>query len=244
MTEHILFVFEGEKTESQIFENLLLHFFNEEGKFIVKTAYKTDIYQLYQEVMKSDDPDDIEVFTLLREKNAELDGYTSKMFSQIYLFFDYDGHIPRASSEKVQGLLKFFNEETENGKLYISYPMIEAIKCFESRDVGKNFKDLVYTISAGTKFKQYVGEYAHHRCIFFHKYTQDHWNLMISLNLKKYNWITTDIYEKKFDQLCQLKLLEHQIQKYIEPSKTVSVIASFPLMLVDFYGSQRFESIP
>ena len=28
MTEHILFVFEGEKTESQIFENLLLHFFN------------------------------------------------------------------------------------------------------------------------------------------------------------------------------------------------------------------------
>ena len=65
MTEHILFVFEGEKTESQIFENLLLHFFNEEGKFIVKSAYKTDIYQLYQEVMKSNDPDDIDAAVLV-----------------------------------------------------------------------------------------------------------------------------------------------------------------------------------
>ena len=69
MTEHILFVFEGEKTESQIFKNLLLHFFNEEDKFIVKSAYKTDIYQLYQEVIEKGDPDDIEVFTLLRKKN-------------------------------------------------------------------------------------------------------------------------------------------------------------------------------
>ena len=244
MTEHILFVFEGEKTESQIFKNLLLHFFNEEDKFIVKSAYKTDIYQLYQEVIEKGDPDDIEVFTLLRKKNPELEGYTSKMFSQIYLFFDYDGHIDRATSEKVKELLNFFNEETENGKLYISYPMVEAIKCFQSIDPARYFKDLSYVIADGTDFKNYVNTYVPYNCIHFHLYTLDHWNLMISLNLKKYNWITNDEYEKKFEQLCQIKLLEKQVEKFINPLKVVSVIASFPLMLVGFYGSTRFEHRP
>ena len=43
MTEHILFVFEGEKTENQIANNLLSFFIKEEDKVVVKSAYKTDI---------------------------------------------------------------------------------------------------------------------------------------------------------------------------------------------------------
>ena len=51
-------------------------------------------------------------------------------------------------------------------------------------------------------------------------------------------------YEKKFEQLCQIRLIEKQVEKFINPVKVVSVIASFPLMLVDFYGSIKFENIP
>ena len=48
MTEHILFVFEGEKTESQIFKNLLLHFFNEEDKFVNETDKSDGIFGIYK----------------------------------------------------------------------------------------------------------------------------------------------------------------------------------------------------
>jgi len=89
-----------------------------------------------------------------------------------------------------------------------------------------------------------VSTYVPYNCIHFNLYTLNHWNLMISLNLKKYNWITNGEYEKKFEQLCQIKLLEKQVEKFINPLKVVSVIASFPLMLVGFYGSTRFEDLP
>ena len=51
------------------------------------------------------------------------------------MFFDYDGHAPLADDEKIKELLILFNEETSFGKLYISYPMIEALKHInESKD--------------------------------------------------------------------------------------------------------------
>lgn len=53
------------------------------------------------------------------------------MFSQIFLFFDYDFQ-NRLGTQKVNGILDemldFFSDETENGKLYINYPMIESLK--------------------------------------------------------------------------------------------------------------------
>lgn len=53
------------------------------------------------------------------------------LFSQIFLFFDYDFQ-NRLGTQKVNGILDemldFFSDETENGKLYINYPMIESLK--------------------------------------------------------------------------------------------------------------------
>ena len=39
----------------------------------------------------------------------------------------------------------------------------------------------------------YVPDYCKH----FHLYTLDHWNLMIFLNIKKYNWITNGVNIRK-----------------------------------------------
>lgn len=233
MTEHILFVFEGEKTENQIATNLLSFFINEEDKVVVKSAYKTDIYHLYQQVYEDED---IDVFYLLKEKNDHLKEYSRDTFSQIYLFFDYDGHIITSCSEKVAKLLDFFNEETEKGKLYISYPMVEAIKCYKSRNSEKKFKDLHYVIPAGKNFKSFVNTYVDSKCHNLTCYTKEHWIEILESNLKKYNWITNTTFDFNFEELCQQKLLTCQLEKFIKPSNLVSVIASFPIMLTDYYG--------
>lgn len=65
MAEHILFVFEGEKTENQIANNLLSFFIKEEGKVVVKSAYKTDIYWLYSQIIEDGD---LDIFHLLKRK--------------------------------------------------------------------------------------------------------------------------------------------------------------------------------
>ena len=74
-------------------------------------------------------------------------------FAQIYLFFDYDGHATNASDKKITELLSFFNEETEKGKLYISYPMVESFKHIESTD---EFEDLKVPCKVKIDYKKLV----------------------------------------------------------------------------------------
>ncbi|HFD7445843.1 TPA: hypothetical protein ACF5VH_003852 [Escherichia coli] len=64
MTERILFVFEGEKTEKTITDSLLKKFI-ENDKRVVLSSFKTDIYSLYK-LMSEDE--DLDVFAVLKEK--------------------------------------------------------------------------------------------------------------------------------------------------------------------------------
>ena len=130
MSDTILLVFEGARTERHIFNNLKKHYFSGQNS-IVHATFDTDIYTLWQEVRKDEFLDLIE---LIRDKNAknksELQGISRVNVSQIFLFFDYDGHSHNASDEAIQQMLAHFDNETENGKLYISYPMVEALRLF------------------------------------------------------------------------------------------------------------------
>lgn len=66
MTERILFVFEGEKTEKTITDSLLKKFI-ENDKRVVLSSFKTDIYSLYK-LMSEDE--DLDVFAVLKEKKS------------------------------------------------------------------------------------------------------------------------------------------------------------------------------
>ncbi len=70
----------------------------------------------------------------------ELENISKDQIAEIYLFFDYDKHASNSSDEKIKKMLEVFDNETEKGKLYISYPMIEAIKHIR-REL--DFKDTV-----------------------------------------------------------------------------------------------------
>jgi redox-regulated HSP33 family molecular chaperone len=49
---NILFIFEGEKTENQIINNLTKHFINEQKNTLITCAYCAEIYQLHKEISK------------------------------------------------------------------------------------------------------------------------------------------------------------------------------------------------
>ena len=238
---YILMVFEGQRTEPQILENIKKYFFKKSDKTIIKAVYGTVIYKLYQEFFpKGIFDEDLELFPLLKEmaNSDELKDIKRNQVSQIYFFFDYDGHASNADDEKLHKMLELFNNETENGKLYVSYPMVEAIKHLKE---GIDFKD---TIEASTEnYKQIVNKNCDEDLINLNWLKEKHWLKIIQEHSKKANFIVNDAFSFPTEIIEQLYIFHNQKQKFIEPHNKVAVLASFPLFLFDYYGVEKFKKV-
>ncbi|MCI9845619.1 hypothetical protein [Flavobacterium pectinovorum] len=235
MSNNILFVFEGSSTEVQIIENLNKFFINE--NLNVHCIYGGEIYQIFKQIK---DDEDLDTFNLLKERSSEneaiLAEYTRNDFAEIYLFFDYDGHSIIADDEKLKELLDFFNEETEKGKLYISYPMVEALKHISDCD---SFKDSTIECKQNIKYKKVVSEEAIKELIDFTKYDFNIWNNLIIVHLRKMNYICNNSYELPKTLISQLEIFTNQLERYIVPGNKVSILSSFPPFIHDYYGNKN-----
>ncbi len=127
------------------------------------------------------------------DKNKEtLQDFVRTDFAEIYLFFDYDPHASNADDSKIYELLTFFNEETENGKLYLSFPMLEAIRHIE--DIA-TFKDLTFPVDKLIDYKSHVTTKSLPNYKFYHHYSNSIWHELILLHLNKMNYIINSNYE-------------------------------------------------
>lgn len=240
---YILMVFEGQKTEPQILENLKKHFLNESDKKIVKAVYGTAIYTLYEQFFICGEFDgDLDLYTIIREniqdeENKKLEGITREQIDQIYLFFDYDGHASNADNEKLQKILELFNDETENGKLYVSYPMAEAIKHLKK---GIDFKDVIE--ESNSSYKSIASENCDKHLNHLRDLTIDDWYRIIQEHSKKANFIINDVFAFPENIFEQSEIFDNQKSKFIEPHKTVAVLSAFPLFLLDYYGVSYFSN--
>ena len=223
-------VFEGEKTEKSIFESLNKYYINEDGNEITIAVFCNNIYNLYREIK---DDEFLDVFVLLKEneKNTEaLRELERTDISQIYFFFDYDGHDTQASDDDLEKVLTLFQEETENGKLFLSYPMIESIKHlnddvdFQNIVVNakeKRYKELVDS-EAGNKYKQ------------IKNYSKEDWKKVINLHLKKLGYILTDDFQVLNFITPQSEIFKKQQEKYINKNGTVAVLSAFPIFIAEY----------
>lgn len=231
MAEYILFVFEGEKTEQSIVNSFTPYFISDDKRVIIYSAYKTDIYKLYMEVF---DDEFLDVFEILKEKNENLKELDRQNFSQIYLFFDYDGHAHHASDDKINNLLSFFDEETDHGKLFISYPMVESIKNISDRN---DFINTTFKIDKFTNYKQHVAEVSDKKLIHFNLYSKETWCDLIRIHCEKANFIVSDELEFPSKRIEQSDVFLKQKEKHIDTNNEVSIVSAFPLMILDYYGS-------
>ena len=169
----ILFVFEGVKREPDLFRTIQrLYFSNREEQIVC--SYNNNIYQLYKDLQEYDGDGDI--VSLLMEKfasqkdNPLKDIDRSADISEIYLFFDYDFHNRNLSLEEinrqVKEMLETFDNETEYGKLYIDYPMVESIRYTKFLPDANYW---TYTISRTdcSRFKGLSAEFSAYRSFDF-----------------------------------------------------------------------------
>ncbi len=241
MSETIVLIFEGARTEPRILSSILRVFFANNPNRIVHAPYDTDLYDLYDEVRSDEALDIIELLRERNERNGErLEGLDIDDISQIFLFFDYDGHATKATDEKIEEMVSFFDNETEEGKLYVSYPMVESLKDFgDTHSNETNFVEAKRPIG----YKKLVGDRTKYHD--YRKLDRPIWNYITIENLKKANLIVNDHYDLPSEQeeLGQEEIFENQLQKYIVPRGEVGVLSAFPFFITEYFGRSIINSL-
>lgn len=239
-----LFVFEGQNTEINIAKNLADKFSETFTDIFasddIKCAYCTTIYDLYNKILEDEY---LDVFMLLKEKefNKEiLKGFNRTDFAEIYLFFDYDGHAPIATDNKLAQVINMFNEETEYGKIFISYPMVEALKHYSNTI---DFKNLKVKAKENINYKKIANLNCNIKYRDFNQYNENTWRELIEIHLKKMNFIVNDNYSIPHNSITQHEIFVNQLEKYIKVDSTVAVLSAFPVFIFDYYGYKIINNL-
>lgn len=238
MANIILLVFEGERTERIIWNSLREFHLNDAQSPVVYGIYGGEIYSLFHKMEA--DPD-LELFYLLKQdpRNAGLlDNISKDQVSEIYLFFDYDGHAPAATDDKLLSMLEFFDEETENGKLYLSYPMVESLRHLHP-DV--HFDSLAVECKLKIGYKNLVSKESLAAYHDVSSYTVSQWAHVLSEHCKKLNSLMVDQFSFPVEYFDQVSVFKQQLNKFIVPVSKVSVLSAFPVFLLDYYGCAVFN---
>ena len=240
MSNTILFVFEGEKAEKKVYEGLERYYFSAYSRTSLRAAYCGNIYSLYHRL--ENDPD-LDLFPLFQSINVDsqiLSDLTIDDVSEIYLFFDYDGHDSAADDSKVSEMLELFNEETEKGKLYISYPMVESIKHLSS---GVDFSVVVAEARVNERYKGVVHEQCDVALRDISAFTPNDWNRIYESHCKKAGFIVHGVFDYPSRIIPPVELFLSQKEKFIDPFSKVSVVSAFPLFLTDYFGCGNVPSV-
>lgn len=263
----ILFIFEGSKTEPTIYNTIKELYFRDEEDIIY--IFNSNIYSLYNRLKKlNSDFEEInnaaDIIEVLKLDDINRDSLNridlSSEIDQVFLFFDYDFqhafHVHKEHPEqslidileednkRLKILLDFFNEETDMGKLYINYPMIESLK-YTKILPDDNYSTYVTTLEeCHGSFKEIadkMSDYKGFNGILIDKSCdidniKNTWEQLIKQNVKKANYICNGIYcqPNNKDEISQANIFKQQSETCNKESK-IAILNSFPLFLYEYF---------
>lgn len=196
--------------------------------------YKTNLhlfgkFLIEEYIEKGSDIDELDIIQVL--KDFRFDAVLKMKYTDILLAFDFDPHDPRFVPERLKQLQFLFSESTNQGQLYISYPMIEAALDFDeipdSNYVNKTVaKDLLRHGGYKNRIRQMsiIGRYSNLNSVnlpIILKQTDDKFSIITNGAASKYD-----------------SLLDYQIQ-LLQQSNCISIINTSLLFLKE-YNTQQF----
>lgn len=241
-----LFIVEGE-TRDLRFAKEMEGFMGvrSEMKFICLPA-EQNIYMLYKRL--ADDGFDTDVVEVLRESvptaAACLKGVSRDSVDQVYLFFDYDPHQDNISDGNsdilLASVIAAFDNENESGKLYISYPMVEALYdyrveqcqthsgCFIDRADIPSYKRL--SGDRNPNASKHMGA--------------PEWKDLIACFVLRCKCLL-NMDEVSFDSYREqvtVEALFHEERELLRREGRVFVLSAFPEFLLDYFGAKFFNA--
>lgn len=250
---NILCVTEGVKTEIQILEQLNQVFIQRDITFI---PFSTNVYVVYNDYLKlkgnNDDDDDFNIFIFLKnyDKDNVLENKKRNDFTDILLFMDLDRHHLDKINDPMEhskllgclpAMLNLFDNSIENGKLFISYPMVEAFKhpieIDECSDIslGKKYKNITSTI-CNKKLENFNN----------HPLNREQWSKFLLPHILVVNFLINQKFNypisyQEIDKFHQSTIYQKQCQDYIVPHNKCLILSPFALFLLEFLGEDLFN---
>lgn len=248
----ILFIFEGAEREPNIYSTIERLYFPKKNDNII-CSFGHNIYELYRQLKEYD----YDIVAIIKERlsargDSTLDAVKRTDISEIFLFFDYDFHHSQLSlvkiNQRVEEMLLLFDNETQDGKLYINYPMIESIRYTKelpdydyynyavSRKDCANFKQLAHDFSFYENFDHILFREGERPTKAKYNFIKDNWDLLKTMNVCKANWLVSGhlaIPNKKSD-INQLNIFKSQKQNYVDVCENVAVLNAFPIFIYDY----------
>lgn len=141
-----------------------------------------------------------------------------------------------------------FADETENGKLYINYPMIESIRYTKelpdndyanyvvSREECKDFKRLARNFSAYDSLDHILLKDGETPTKEKYMKVKDNWQFLKQMNVSKANLLIAGVnaMPKEKSVVNQLSIFERQLLLHVKPNRSVAVLNSFPIFIYEY----------
>ena len=241
--DKILFICEGAETEKRFCNLIIDKYFIEKKKPKEFVAFKTNIYGLYHELASDEGLDVVE---LIKEKakinkdNITYNKLNNGGFSQVYLIFDFDFQAPQYDDGKIRKMVQFFNNETEQGKLYINYPMLESFKHFKSLP-DNDFNNYVVTKNECLTYKKIVGNLSIIK--HFSDISEDVLKIIVKQNLDKLAILLNQKnlnYSIYLNEFNQEKILKLQL-KTLNDKGFIYVLNTSLFWGIDYFGEVKFN---
>lgn len=243
------FIVEGLDRDYRFIKAMVTTFFK--GKYDAVTIClpaDQNIYMLYKKLQADDFETDL--IELLRENNEtakkELEGIERQSIDEIYMFFDYDIHQNNLSRnqnpiEILDQMLDFYDNETDHGKLYISYPMVEAL--YDYRDgYCEPANACLFPLDIIDQYKTLIGTKSAHASK--HMLRHEEWRKVLSifgLRIKCLYNAESINYTFFKEQVTAKTIFNLQKQLYKEKNSTF-VLSAFPEFLLDYFQSNFWAS--
>lgn len=204
----------------------------------------------------------IDLISILKERHPGSSLYdigNASDIEEIYLFFDYDfqqvlsrhRHAPEipiadllAEDDKhIEEMLDFFDEETEMGKLYINYPMVESL--YYTKEMPDNdYKNYDVSLEGCESFKKDCSDFTfykgYHGIILQNnanpEVVKGNWEKLKIQNINKANLLCNGTYAQPMNKsdIDQNNIFQSQKNKYNNEG-LIGILNSFPLFLYEYF---------
>lgn len=242
---NILFLFEGAVRENQYYKVIEKSLNGRLKSNVNFYSYKTNIHILYEEIKKDGS---LDILNLVKEKARKLndkkglDMLEKNKFGEIYLIFDLDPQDNRYDYKKIQEMLELFDNETEHGKLYINYPMVESFKHFKTIP-DSAYNDYKVEMSKCNTYKKDVAKIT---CVDdYRKINEEQYFTILRQNLEKASLYINNA--KKCDfELYRNTITQKNIFNFqnieIRKNNLVYVLNTFCMWPLDYFSKEFFDN--
>lgn len=172
----------------------------------------------------------------------------AKREKEIYLFFDFDGHTNNLPLDvdmemALWQMIDVFDNETENGKLYISYPMVEALRdvpavgqecflhCCVPVHIGKKYKNISSYNFQYNQFKRYDLEIWYDMIRYYRVRLTCFWN----------RGTEEFTYQQLVQEISTRTIHEKQQNNFMKEYHVNFILSAFPLFLLEYFGEKLWK---